>query len=101
MIEMPLTSVVPSEPGQVLRPADLNGLTVMPQETQGSQLVEALESLLVLAKNQRQRDLDVQQRLDCLEKEQQALSADAAHWKSRYQALDQKNPWWMRKLLGL
>lgn len=70
-----------------------------------AQLVEAMQGAEVLfqkafslARNTRDRETELLQRAEEAEREARHNEREAVEWKGRYEALDQKIPWWVRKL---
>lgn len=70
-----------------------------------AQLVEAMQGAELLfqkafslALNTRDRETELLQRAEDAEREARHHEREAVEWKGRYEALDQKIPWWVRKL---
>jgi hypothetical protein len=70
-----------------------------------AQLVEAMQGAermfqqaFRLATTTRDRETELLQRAEEAERDSRHYEREAVEWKSRYEALDQKIPWWVRKL---
>jgi hypothetical protein len=72
-----------------------------PPPTSLSQLLNALEGVLKMARDTRDRESELLERATLAQAEAERHEADAAHWRNLYESLDKKIPWWARKLLGL
>ncbi|MBT9583293.1 hypothetical protein IV102_08080 [bacterium] len=76
-----------------------------PMATTMAQLVEAMQGAEILfhkaftlALKTRDRETELLQRAEEAEREARHNEREAAEWKGRYEALDQRIPWWVRKL---
>lgn len=99
-LELPIAikPVTPPEPETDKEPPQ-------PIATTMSQLVEAMraseqlfQQAFKLALTTRDREEELLQRAEEAERERRHHEREAEEWKTRFEALDKKVPWWARKL---
>jgi len=107
MLQLSLASVIPNETTPSPKVLQLPLPEKPPVETSMQQLLDALEGAdrlfqdaYRLARTTRGREQELQARLDKAEAEAKRQAEEAQDWQSRYEVLEAKIPWWVKKLFG-
>lgn len=107
MLQLSLASVIPNETSPSPKVLQLPVPEKPAVETSMQQLLDALEGAdrlfqdaYRLARTTRGREQELQARLEKAEADLKRQTEQAQDWQSRYEVLEAKIPWWVRKLCG-